>query len=104
MTRCGAPTPALEQQSCPPSESLKTLAHPRAWLQRAWPCIMQCHHRVLRGPARTQVVIAFAEHRMHAADPRYPVGQARMETVGVVSCAVIMTLCVPALSGRCALP
>lgn len=43
-------------------------------------------------PACVQVVIAFAEHRMQTSDPRFPVGQARAESVGVVACAVIMAL------------
>ena len=29
---------------------------------------------------------------MRSADPRYPVGRTRLETVGVVACAVIMTI------------
>lgn len=40
----------------------------------------------------SQVVIAIAEHKMRRADPRFPVGRTRLETVGVVACAVIMTL------------
>ena len=39
-----------------------------------------------------QVVIAIAEKYMRSADPRYPVGRTRLETVGVVACAVIMTI------------
>ena len=39
-----------------------------------------------------QVVIAVAEMKMRNADPRFPIGQTRLETVGVVACAVIMTL------------
>ena len=30
--------------------------------------------------------------QVHKADPRFPIGRTRLETVGVVSCAVIMTL------------
>ena len=30
--------------------------------------------------------------QVHRADPRFPIGRTRLETVGVVSCAVIMTL------------
>ncbi|KAK9799415.1 hypothetical protein WJX73_005545 [Symbiochloris irregularis] len=40
----------------------------------------------------SQLVIAVAEHYMYRADPRFPVGRTRLETVGVVGCAVIMTL------------
>ncbi len=29
---------------------------------------------------------------MRSADPRFPVGRTRLETVGVVACAVIMTI------------
>ena len=29
---------------------------------------------------------------MRSADPRYPVGRSRLEAVGVVACAVIMTI------------
>ena len=39
-----------------------------------------------------QVVIAIAEKYMRSADPSYPVGRTRLETVGVVACAVIMTI------------
>ena len=39
-----------------------------------------------------QVVIAVAEKYMRSADPSYPVGRTRLETVGVVACAVIMTI------------
>jgi divalent metal cation (Fe/Co/Zn/Cd) transporter len=38
------------------------------------------------------VVIALAEKYMRSADPRFPVGRTRLETVGVVACAVIMTI------------
>lgn len=37
-------------------------------------------------------MIALAEKYMRSADPRYPVGRTRLETVGVVACAVIMTI------------
>ena len=47
--------------------------------------------RVWWSPA-LQVVIAIAEKYMRSADPRYPVGRTRLETVGVVACAVIMTI------------
>ena len=30
--------------------------------------------------------------QVHKADPNFPIGRTRLETVGVVSCAVIMTL------------
>jgi len=40
----------------------------------------------------TQVVIALAEKYMRSADPRFPVGRTRLETVGVVACAIIMTI------------
>ncbi|CAK0784774.1 hypothetical protein CVIRNUC_007978 [Coccomyxa viridis] len=40
----------------------------------------------------SQVVIAVAEKYMRSADPSYPVGRTRLETVGVVACAVIMTI------------
>jgi hypothetical protein len=33
-------------------------------------------------PPRPQVVIAFAEYKMARADPRFPVGRTRLETVG----------------------
>ena len=39
-----------------------------------------------------QVVIAVAEKYMRSADPRFPVGRTRLETVGVVACAIIMTI------------
>ena len=38
------------------------------------------------------MVIAIAEKYMRSADPSYPVGRTRLETVGVVACAVIMTI------------
>ncbi|EIE27327.1 cation efflux protein [Coccomyxa subellipsoidea C-169] len=40
----------------------------------------------------SQVVIAVAEKYMRSADPRFPVGRTRLETVGVVACAIIMTI------------
>ncbi|CAL8462983.1 g2517 [Coccomyxa elongata] len=40
----------------------------------------------------SQVVIALAEKYMRSADPRFPVGRTRLETVGVVACAIIMTI------------
>ena len=39
-----------------------------------------------------QLVLAVAERKMRNADPRFPIGQTRMEALGVVACAVIMTL------------
>jgi divalent metal cation (Fe/Co/Zn/Cd) transporter len=39
-----------------------------------------------------QAVIGLAEKYMRSADPRFPVGRTRLETVGVVACAVIMTI------------
>lgn len=33
-----------------------------------------------------------AEKYMRSANPRYPVGRTRLETVGVVACAIIMTI------------
>lgn len=41
---------------------------------------------------QVQVVIAVAEKYMRSADPRFPVGRTRLETVGVVACAIIMTI------------
>ena len=38
------------------------------------------------------MVIALAEKYMRSADPRFPVGRTRLETVGVVACAIIMTI------------
>lgn len=40
----------------------------------------------------SQGVIAIAEMRSKQADPRFPVGKARMEAVGVVLCACLMAL------------
>lgn len=40
----------------------------------------------------SQAVIAIADHRSKQADPRFPVGKARMEAVGVVLCACLMAL------------
>lgn len=38
----------------------------------------------------SQIVIFVAEWRSRRQDPRFPVGQARLETIGVLGCAVIM--------------
>ena len=35
----------------------------------------------------SQVVIWFAEFKSRRRDPRFPVGQARLETLGVLACA-----------------
>lgn len=48
--------------------------------------------KTLRNPECPQLVIALAEKYMRSADPRFPVGRTRLETVGVVACAVIMTI------------
>jgi len=40
----------------------------------------------------SQVVIFVAEWRSRKMDPRFPVGQARLETIGVLGCALIMAL------------
>lgn len=44
------------------------------------------------GTCVAQVVIAVAESKMRSPHPGFPVGRTRLETVGVVACAVIMTL------------
>lgn len=41
----------------------------------------------------SQLVIAFAEYSMKRADPRYPVGKTRLETIGVIVSAGIMSVC-----------
>ena len=40
----------------------------------------------------SQVVIFIAEWQSRKMDPRFPVGQARLETLGVLLCALIMAL------------
>ncbi|GAX82368.1 hypothetical protein CEUSTIGMA_g9797.t1 [Chlamydomonas eustigma] len=40
----------------------------------------------------SQVVIFIAEWQSQKMDPRFPVGQARLETIGVLACALIMAL------------
>lgn len=40
----------------------------------------------------SQVVIVWAEWQMNRVDPRYPVGRARLETIGVLACACIMSV------------
>lgn len=40
----------------------------------------------------SQVVIVLAAKYSHKADPRYPVGRAKLEALGVLACAVIMSL------------
>jgi hypothetical protein len=34
----------------------------------------------------SQVVIAYADWRVRREDPRFPVGQARLEAIGVLAC------------------
>lgn len=41
----------------------------------------------------SQGVIAFAEYQMKWEDPRYPVGKTRLETIGVIVSAGIMSVC-----------
>ena len=41
----------------------------------------------------SQGVIAFAERQTRRADPRYPVGKTRLETIGVIVSAGIMSVC-----------
>jgi divalent metal cation (Fe/Co/Zn/Cd) transporter len=38
------------------------------------------------------MVIFVAEWQSHKMDSRFPVGQARLETIGVLACALIMAL------------
>ena len=40
----------------------------------------------------SQLVIFVAEWRSHSADPRFPVGQARLETLGVLACGLLSAL------------
>lgn len=40
----------------------------------------------------SQGVIAWAEHEMAKKDPRFPVGRARLEALGVLACACIMSV------------
>jgi cation diffusion facilitator family transporter len=40
----------------------------------------------------SQVVISLAEHYMGKASPLYPVGRARLEALGVIGCACIMSM------------
>lgn len=40
----------------------------------------------------SQMVIAIAENRMRTLDPRFPIGKARLETVGIIVCASIMSM------------
>lgn len=34
----------------------------------------------------SQMVIAYADYKMRMEDPRFPVGQARLEAIGVLAC------------------
>lgn len=43
-------------------------------------------------PQVSQIVIWVAESRSRRMDPRFPVGQTRLETIGVLACALIMAL------------
>lgn len=40
----------------------------------------------------SQIVIAVAESKMRTMDPRFPIGKARLETVGIIVCASIMSM------------
>ena len=40
----------------------------------------------------SQAVLAFADWQVGRLDPRYPVGKTRLQTVGVIGCAVIMSI------------
>ena len=63
--------------------------------------LVWCDVRILLPPSGTevhtspqvsQVVIFVAEWQSKKMDPRFPVGQARLETLGVLLCALIMAL------------
>ncbi|KAI8462623.1 MAG: cation efflux protein [Monoraphidium minutum] len=40
----------------------------------------------------SQVVISYTEWQMNVADPQFPVGQARLEALGVLACACVMAV------------
>lgn len=50
----------------------------------------------------SQTVIKVADHQARTIDPRFPVGKTRLETVGVISCAVVMSLSAAAVIQSCA--
>lgn len=37
----------------------------------------------------SQMVIAYADYKMRTEDPRFPVGQARLEAIGVLACECV---------------
>ena len=39
-----------------------------------------------------QAVISWAEHRVRHRDVSFPVGKTRLEAIGVIGCAVIMSI------------
>jgi hypothetical protein len=38
----------------------------------------------------SQMVIAYADYKIRQQDPRFPVGQARLEAIGVLACKAFM--------------
>lgn len=58
---------------------------------RSYACFMQHMFQCEDGLSMPQCSI-LGTVQVHKADPRFPIGRTRLETVGVVSCAVIMTL------------
>ena len=65
------------------------------WQTARWPSnqwLLLSHSENHTSPQVSQVVIFVAEWQSKKMDPRFPVGQARLETLGVLLCALIMAL------------
>ena len=67
----------------PRTELLASVLHPEP--QSPW--------HLHKGAGVPQVVIAIAEYKMARADPRFPVGRTRLETVGAYAAAVCCMRC-----------
>mmetsp|Transcript_1565 Transcript_1565/g.4635 ORF Transcript_1565/g.4635 Transcript_1565/m.4635 type:complete len:426 (+) Transcript_1565:354-1631(+) len=96
---------SLSSRGSGPSEAALQLAFNLSWVVnillfavKLWAYIVSHSKAVLASLADSlvdlvsQAVIAIADVRSKHADPRFPVGKARLEAVGVILCACLMTL------------
>ena len=67
-------------------------------IAKVWGFALSMSYSVLASAAdsvvdiASQAVLALADWQVGKLDPRYPVGKTRLQTVGVIGCAVIMSI------------
>lgn len=67
-------------------------------IAKVWGFALSMSYSVLASAAdsvvdiASQAVLALADWQVGRLDPRYPVGKTRLQTVGVIGCAVIMSI------------